>query len=97
MSAKEFKAITAKPQGVVRAEERRFRDRAAGFVMGRRVIEESGPRHNAAEREAAVEWVLPCSPRFYRYDVIRGLTALADWAELTGETLPGERVLDVMG
>ena len=45
----------------------RFLDRArAGRAARRRV-------HNAEEREAAPAWLPPCFPRFYFYDVLRGL------------------------
>lgn len=87
-----FEAIALKSCRGLSDEERGFIDRAAGFMIGRRLVAGSTSRHNAAERDAAPKWVMPCFPRFYHYDVIRGLTALAAWAERVGEMLPREAI-----
>ncbi len=50
--------------------------------------------HNASERKSAEQWTKLCFPRFYLYDVLRGLNALALWAEKTNATLPAEAVSD---
>ena len=68
--------------------ERDAADRAAGFLIDRRLVEGSRSKHNAAERDSAVAWPNLCFPRFYLYDVLRGLTALVRWAELGAKTLP---------
>lgn len=66
--------------------------RAAQFLIGRRLTEGSASRHNAEERAAAPRWGQPTFPRFYFYDVIRGLAALVRWAEATDATLPAAAV-----
>jgi hypothetical protein len=68
--------------------ERDAADRAAGFLIDRRLVEGSRSKHNAAERESAAAWPNLCFPRFYLYDVLRGLTALVRWTELGAKTLP---------
>ena len=68
--------------------ERLFVNRAAEFLIGRALVRGSSTVHNASEREAAAAWPQPCFPRFYFYDVLRGLTALVRWAELDGASLP---------
>jgi hypothetical protein len=65
-----------------------FVDRAAGFLIERRLTEGSASRHNAEERAAAPGWLLPAFPRFYFYDVLRGLAALVRWAELHERVVP---------
>ena len=75
------------------AERRAFLDRAAQFLIGRALAYGSDTTHNAAERDAAKAWVEPCLPRFYFYDVLRGLTALVRWAELSGASLPKSAVV----
>jgi hypothetical protein len=65
-----------------------FLDRAAAFLILRRLTNGSPSRHNAEEREAAPRWLLPCFPRFYFYDVLRGLAALVRWSELRRRALP---------
>ncbi len=78
------------------AEERAFLDRAARFLIDRALVRGSATVHNAAEREAAPAWRRPCFPRFYFYDVLRGLAALVRWAEATGEALAQRAVADVV-
>jgi hypothetical protein len=73
-----FEAMLARPPGD-------FVDRAAAFLIERRLTHGSASRHNAEEREAAPQWLLPCFPRFYFYDVLRGLAALVRWAEAQGD------------
>ena len=70
------------------AERAAFVERAAGFLIERRLMLGSPTRHNAEERDRQAAWLLPCFPRFYYYDVLRGLTALIRWAEVTGGTVP---------
>jgi hypothetical protein len=78
------------------AEQRTARDRAARFLVDRALVRGSSTVHNAAERESATAWPLPCFPRFYFYDVLRGLAALVQWAEATGDELPGRAVAAVV-
>jgi hypothetical protein len=77
-----FEAMLARPPD-------EFLERAAAFLVQRRVIDGSPSRHNAEERDTAPRWLEPCFPRFYFYDVLRGLAALVRWAEAAGDrTLP---------
>lgn len=73
-------------------EQRAFLDRAARFLVERALVRGSPTVHNAAERGSAPDWRRPCLPRFYFYDVLRGLAALLRWAEATGEALPRRAV-----
>jgi hypothetical protein len=68
--------------------ERDVADRAAAFLIDRRLVEGSRSKHNAAERDSATAWPNLCFPRFYLYDVLRGLTALVRWAKLGAKTIP---------
>jgi hypothetical protein len=63
-------------------------ERAAAFLVERRLMNGSASRHNAEERAAASRWLIPCFPRFYHYDVLRGLAALVRWAEVRERALP---------
>jgi len=84
-----LEAMLARPPGD-------FGDRAAGFLVERRLMNGSPSRHNAEEREAAPRWRLPCFPRFYFYDVLRGLAALVRWAEAGARTIPLAAVADAI-
>jgi hypothetical protein len=67
---------------------RAFVDRAARFLIERALVRGSPTVHNAEEREAEASWRSPAFPRFYFYDVLRGLAALVRWAEKTERALP---------
>jgi len=69
-------------------EQEVFLARAAGFLIERKLMLGSPTVHNAEERDAQGSWLAPCFPRFYFYDVLRGLTALVRWAERTRRTIP---------
>ncbi len=79
--------------GVVRAG---FLDRGAGFLQERELWRGSPTRHNAEERAQAKTWMNLCFPRFYLYDVLRGLHALLSWADLRGVRLERPRFAPVL-
>jgi hypothetical protein len=76
--------------------EMAFLDRGARFLLGRKLMLGSDTKHNAAERMSAPKWLQPCFPRFYLYDVLRGLNAVLLWSEKTGRKLPAESIRDVV-
>ncbi len=65
-----------------------FVDHAADFLIGRQLVRGSDTRHNADEREAAKHWPAPTFPRFYFYDVLRGVTALVRYATALARPIP---------
>jgi hypothetical protein len=67
---------------------RAFVDSAARCALDRGLVRGSGTRHNAAEQDSAALWPRLAFPRFYFYDVLRGLSAVVSWAERTGQPLP---------
>ncbi len=77
-------------------EQRKFLEHGAGFLVERQLRLGSSSRYNAAERVSAASWTLPCFPRFYFYDVLRGLSALVRWAEAAECVLPVTAVADVV-
>jgi hypothetical protein len=78
------------------ADHAAFVERAAGFLFERRLMLGSQTVHNAEERAGDSAWRAPCFPRFYFYDVLRGLHALVRWAELTGRALPLRAIAGVL-
>ncbi len=78
------------------ADRAAFVERAAGFLIERRLMLGSPTVHNAEERDRQPAWLAPCFPRFYFYDVLRGLAALARWAEVTGRAVPLRAVAGVL-
>jgi hypothetical protein len=65
-------------------DQRAFLERGAAFLVGRELTRGSDTVFNAEEREAAPSWLLPCSPRLYFYDVLRGARALVRYIEAGG-------------
>lgn len=74
------------------AAEHSFVVRAGEFLIERALLHGSPTVHNASEREAALGWAKLCFPRFYFYDVLRGLAALVRGAQRTGRPLPQRAV-----
>ena len=77
-------------------EQRAFVARAGAFMIDRALIHGSRTAHNAEERGAAVAWRALTFPRFYFYDVLRGLAVVVRWAEATEERLPQAAVATVV-
>ncbi|MCI0340918.1 MAG: hypothetical protein L0216_07150 [Planctomycetales bacterium] len=73
-------------------EEEALLDRGAAYLIRRRLCR-SVSRGDRLMDEA---WLLPCFPRFYHYDVLRGLTFLVTWAERRRRPLPAEAVAEAV-
>jgi hypothetical protein len=73
-------------------DESLFLKKGADFLIERKLMHGSSTKHNADERSDEEEWLKPCFPRFYLYDVLRGLNALLLWAEKTNSSIPTEAV-----
>lgn len=78
------------------SEEEAFLERGAKFLMDRKLIYGSATKYNASERTSAEKWTHLCFPRFYLYDVLRGLDALLKWSEKTGRAVPYESIRDAV-
>ncbi|MGE0761890.1 MAG: hypothetical protein AB7N80_01300 [Bdellovibrionales bacterium] len=77
-------------------EEKAFLDKGAKFLMKRQLMLGSDTKHNASEQKSAEKWMQLCFPRFYFYDVLRGLSALMHWAEKTKQRVPLKDVREVV-
>ncbi len=62
--------------------------RAAACLLRRELRHGSDTHHNAEERASAARWSQLMFPRFYHYDVLRGLEAVVRWASVHDERLP---------
>ncbi len=87
-----FEAVLKHTPRAWTAEEKAFLDRGAEFLISRELRLGSTTKHNASELESAKEWMKLCFPRFYFYDVLRGLSALTLWGEKTGGVVPHEAI-----
>lgn len=77
-------------------QEQDFLARGADFLSRRQLRHGSTTQYNAEERESEGKWLKLCFPRFYLYDVLRGLHALVDWSEKTGNPLKPEAISGVV-
>jgi hypothetical protein len=91
-----FEAILFHTDRPWTAAETAFLERCANFLIGRQLMHGSDTKHNAAERDSAPDWLKLCFPRFYLYEVLRGLHALLAWSERTGNALPRAAISPVL-
>jgi hypothetical protein len=91
-----FEAMVLGPRRDWTPDQVAFVERAAGFLIDRRLMIGSPTTHNAQERVSQVAWLKPCFPRFYFYDVVRGLAALVRWADITERPLPLRAISGVL-
>ncbi|MBY0469918.1 hypothetical protein K2X30_02040 [bacterium] len=91
-----FEAILLHTHRPWTQEESAFLQKGAEFLIGRQLKRGSSTRHNADEREDEIDWLKPCFPRFYFYDVLRGLNAVLNWAEKTKSKIPHAAIQDVV-
>lgn len=85
-----FEAVVRYTPRTFTPEESVFVQKGADFLIKRKLIDGSNTKHNANERESAKQWFELCFPRFYLYDVMRGLDALLSWSEKTQNVIPRE-------
>ncbi len=77
-------------------EEERFLDLGAKCLIARELRLGSPSKHNAEERLREGDWLKPCFPRLYFYDVLRGLTFILRWAEALNRSIPPSAILNVV-
>lgn len=74
------------------ADELKFLDRGAQYLIDRRLAFSL-----SKQRVADPGFLVPCFPRFYDYDVLRGLSFLVEWAEERGRELPAAALAPAVG
>ncbi len=68
-------------------EEIRFLDLGAQCLIKRQLMYATSNPHNAEENEDEEDWLKLCFPRFYLYDVLRGLNFLLKWSDRRNQRL----------
>ncbi len=69
------------------SDEIHFLDHGAQCLMERQLMRATTNPHNIEEREDEKDWLKLCFPRFYFYDVLRGLIFILRWANKREQTL----------
>jgi hypothetical protein len=77
--------------GALAPRELEALDRGARYLLDRKLVRSLSKGAIAKE-----DWLRPMFPRFYEYDVLRGLSFVARWAELRGVRLPRESVAEAV-
>ncbi|WP_186647157.1 hypothetical protein [Fluviispira vulneris] len=77
-------------------EEVIFLDKCAQFLINRKLMHGSHTKHNFEEKLNEDIWLKLCFPRFYLYDVLRGLSVLVKWALLRTQPLPINSIFPVV-
>lgn len=73
-------------------EEERFLDRGAEYLVARRLW-----RSLSKDRVIDASWGQLTFPRYYFYDLLRGLSFLAEWADVRGRRLPRAALDEALG
>jgi hypothetical protein len=68
--------------------EENFLNDGAKCLLDRKLMFGSTSTFNAEEKLDEADWLKPCFPRLYFYDVIRGLSFIAKWAERLKQPIP---------
>lgn len=75
------------------ADEESFLDRGAAYLIAHKLFRRAGDGARVIDQD----WIKPCFPRFYEYDILRGLHFLARWAEIRKRSLPTAAMEEAMG
>lgn len=91
-----FEAVLLYTDRPFTAAENLLLGKAADFLIRRALHLGSPSDFNAAERESAKSWMNLCFPRFYFYDVLRGLNALLNWEQRLPGSVPAAAIEKVV-
>jgi hypothetical protein len=78
------------------SEETEFLDRGARCLLARELRLGCSAEHNREESDDEAEWLLPCFPRFYFYDTLRGLSFVLEYAERLRRPIPARAIEQVV-
>lgn len=74
-------------------EETRFLDQGAKYLLTRRLFRSLSKNGQIIKED----WLKLCFPRFYQYDILRGLRFIVRWAEKLGRPLSSEAIAEAVG
>ena len=70
----------------------RFLERGAQYLLSHSVVRRAGGDRGVIDSS----WLEPTFPRFYFYDLLRGLSFLSEWSQVTGSELPREPIQETL-
>ncbi len=77
-------------------EEGDFLDRGARCLMERELRFGCKAKHNIEEQEDEPDWLKLCFPRFYFYDMLRGLSFILNWSKKRQKAISAQAVTCVV-
>jgi len=77
-------------------DEGNFLDAGARCLIDRKLMLGCSAPHNMEEKDDEAAWIKPCFPRFYFYDVLRGLFFILRWADKRRNVIPVGAISDVV-
>ena len=77
--------------GNLSADDELFLQRGAEYLIEKRLF-----RRSSDAKVIDEDWLKLCFPRFYHYDVLRGLNFLLDWSGVTRTELPISAIADAV-
>ncbi|WP_037284469.1 prenyltransferase/squalene oxidase repeat-containing protein [Saccharibacillus sacchari] len=72
-------------------QEKAFLDEGARYLIEHRLV-----CSKTSGEVISAEWLKPCFPRFFEYDLLRGLSFLTEWSRKRGKPLPDGFVEEAM-
>lgn len=70
-------------------QEAVFLDEGARYLIEHRLV---CSKHDGSIINT--EWLKPCFPRFFEYDILRGMSFLAEWSRRRNKALPGKLLIE---
>jgi hypothetical protein len=86
-----LEAVLYSRAATMSVEDRNFLDRGANYLLGKKLF-----RSATSQMVINEFWTKLCFPRFYEYDVLRGLNFLLTWATETKNLLPAQAILETV-
>ncbi|CAM3522154.1 MULTISPECIES: prenyltransferase/squalene oxidase repeat-containing protein [Saccharibacillus] len=79
-------------EAILRHTDRPFTEREKAFLDegARYLIEHRLVCSRSSGEVIHADWLKPCFPRFFEYDILRGLSFLTEWAGKRGKLLPAK-------
>jgi hypothetical protein len=86
-----LEAVLFSRASTLSTDDQEFLDRGAKYLIEKKLFRSA--RSNSPINDS---WTKLCFPRFYEYDVLRGLHFLLSWAIATRKSLPAEAIFETV-
>lgn len=91
-----LEAVLLCTSGALSSADAKFVDAGAQCLIERKLMLGCSAPHNEEECLDEEDWLKLCFPRFYLYDVLRGLDFILHWSELRKKPIPATAIIAVV-